>query len=206
MSSLYEKEAARTSCCAKDIVLENVSKSFGDVRVLENLSLTFPASEITCIKGASGSGKTTLLKLIEGVEQPDSGAITGVPDTMAVVFQENRLSDNFTAVSNIRAVTGRSLSKDEIAGHLRELELGDALTKKVGEFSGGMKRRVAIARAICFDAPLVIMDEPFKGLDAALREKAIAYVKRHTAGKTLIVVTHDDADVALLGGRLITLE
>lgn len=191
---------------SKDIVLENVSKSFGDVRVLDNLSLTFPAGKITCIKGASGSGKTTLLKLIEGVEQPDSGAVTGVSGKMAVVFQENRLSDNFTAVSNIRAVTGHALSKDEIARHLRELELGDALTKKVGEFSGGMKRRVAIARAICFDAPLVIMDEPFKGLDAALREKTIAYVKRHTAGKTLIVVTHDDADVTLLGGRLITLE
>lgn len=200
-----KNEAARTSCCMKDIVLENVSKSFGDVRVLENLSLTFPAGEITCIKGPSGSGKTTLLKLIEGVEKPDSGTISGVSGKMAVVFQENRLSDNFSAVSNIRAVTGRSLSKDEIAGHLRELELGDALTKKTGEFSGGMKRRVAIARAICFDAPLVIMDEPFKGLDAALREKTIQYVKRHTAGKTLIVVTHDDADVALLGGRLVTL-
>lgn len=187
------------------IRVEHVYKSFGDVQVLKDLTLEFPEGEITCIKGASGSGKTTLLKLIEGIEQPDSGAITGVPDKMAVVFQENRLSDNFTAVSNIRAVTGRALSKDEIAGHLRELELGDALTKKVGEFSGGMKRRVAIARAICFDAPLVIMDEPFKGLDAALREKAIAYVKRHTAGKTLIVVTHDDTDVALLGGRLVTL-
>lgn len=188
------------------IRVEHVYKSFGDVQVLKDLTQEFPEGEITCIKGASGSGKTTLLKLIEGIEQPDSGAITGVPDKMAVVFQENRLSDNFTAVSNIRAVTGHALSKDEIADHLRELELGDALTKKVGEFSGGMKRRVAIARAICFDAPLVIMDEPFKGLDAALREKAIAYVKRHTAGKTLIVVTHDDADVQLLGGRLITLE
>ena len=187
------------------IRVEHVYKSFGDVQVLKDLTLEFPEGEITCIKGASGSGKTTLLKLIEGVEMADSGAITGVPDKMAVVFQENRLSDNFTAVSNIRAVTGHALSKDEIAGHLRELELGDALTKKVGEFSGGMKRRVAIARAICFDAPLVIMDEPFKGLDAALREKAIAYVKRHAAGKTLIVVTHDDTDVQLLGGRLVTL-
>lgn len=188
------------------IRVEHVYKSFGDVQVLKDLILEFPEGEITCIKGASGSGKTTILKLIEGVEQPDSGAVTGVPEKMAVVFQENRLSDNFTAVSNIRAVTGHALSKDEIAGHLRELELGDALTKKVGEFSGGMKRRVAIARAICFDAPLVIMDEPFKGLDAALREKAIAYVKRHAAGKTLIVVTHDDTDVALLGGRLVTLQ
>lgn len=187
------------------IRVEHVYKSFGDVQVLKDLTLEFPEGEITCIKGASGSGKTTLLKLIEGVEQPDSGAVTGVSEKMAVVFQENRLSDNFTAVSNIRAVTGHALSKDEIAGHLRELELGDALTKKTGEFSGGMKRRVAIARAICFDAPLVIMDEPFKGLDAALREKAIAYVKRHAAGKTLIVVTHDDADVQLLGGRLVTL-
>lgn len=187
------------------IRVEHVYKSFGDVQVLKDLTLEFPEGGITCIKGASGSGKTTLLKLIEGVEQPDSGAVTGVSEKMAVVFQENRLSDNFTAVSNIRAVTGHALSKDEIAGHLRELELGDALTKKVGEFSGGMKRRVAIARAICFDAPLVIMDEPFKGLDATLREKAIAYVKRHAAGKTLIVVTHDDTDVQLLGGRLVTL-
>ena len=180
------------------IKLDSVCKSFGTLNVIDNLSVEFAPGSITCITGPSGCGKTTLLNLIAGIIPPDSGSITGVPPKIAFVFQENRLCEDFGAVSNIRLVTGNSLSRRAIAGHLRELSL-DEPRRPVREFSGGMKRRVAIARAICPDPDLLILDEPFKGLDEELKIRTADYIRKYSAGKTLICVTHDTDDIALLG-------
>ena len=186
-----------------DITLIGVSKSFGDKTVLKDMSFTFKHGETTCIKGPSGCGKTTLLRIIAGLEEKDGGTITGVPEKISYVFQEDRLCEDFSAVSNITAVTGRSLKKEAVYSHLKELGLEESALKPVRELSGGMKRRVAIARAVCYNSELLILDEPFKGLDVKLRQSVMDYIKRHTNGRTIICVTHDPAEAEYMGGTLI---
>ena len=188
-----------------DIEIRNVCKKFGSKTILDNFSHTFKAGSITCIEGASGIGKTTLLNLIAGLSEPDSGSISGVPARIACVFQEDRLCEDFSAVSNIRLVCGKTKKKAEIVRHLSELSLSEDLKKPVRDFSGGMKRRVAIARVVCFDADCILMDEPFKGLDEESKKIAMDYVLRYTKGKTVICITHDNSEPAYLGAALITM-
>ena len=190
----------------KDIMLSGISKSFEGKEVLSDVSARFTAGETICIRGRSGIGKTTLLRIIAGLTEPDSGTVTGAPERIAFVFQEDRLCEDYSAVSNVRLVTGRSLPAEDILRHLEELELSESAMLPVKDFSGGMKRRVALARAICADPELVLLDEPFKGLDPDLKLKVIEYIKRHTAGKTVICVTHDPAEAEMMGGRVIDLD
>lgn len=189
----------------KDIIVKDLCKSFGDHIVLDRLSLVFPAGEITCIKGPSGCGKTTLLRILAGLEQPSGGSVLNIPGKIAFVFQENRLCEDFGAISNLRLVLPEKQSKGMILQHLREIGLADDLKKPVKEFSGGMKRRVAIARAVCYNADLLILDEPFKGLDEKLRQDVMDYVKKYSAGKTVICVTHDSLEAGYLGSSVLDL-
>lgn len=184
----------------KDIVLHCVDKSFGAQSVLRRFSYRFRAGSITCIEGASGCGKTTLLSLIAGLQKPDSGSITGVPERIAFVFQEDRLCEDFTVFGNLRFVCGRAMQKSETENHLRALSLSEYADKPIRKYSGGMKRRVSIAQAVCYSADLLLLDEPFKGLDPALKEKTMDYILRHSKGKTVICVTHDSSEAAYLGG------
>lgn len=189
-----------------DIVLESVSKSYDGKKVLDNISLSFKEGKTTCIKGASGCGKTTLLRIIAGLIEKDSGSIKGLPEKISYVFQEDRLCEDFSAVSNIMAVTGRKLTRETALQHLAELGLAESALKPVRELSGGMKRRVAIARAICYESGLIILDEPFKGLDVKLRRSVMDYIKRHVDGRTIICVTHDPEEADYMGGELIDME
>lgn len=186
----------------EDIVLENINKSFDEKSVLSGLSMRFCGGRTTCVMGRSGCGKTTLMRIIAGLEKPDSGTVTGVPEKVGYVFQEDRLCEDFSAVRNIRLVTGHSMHRHEIASVLERLGIDSAdISRPVSEFSGGMKRRVALARAVCFRPDLLILDEPFKGLDGELKMKAIEFVKENTAGRTVICVTHDPAEAALLNSE-----
>ena len=187
------------------IEIKNISKSFGSYTVFAELSLSFRRGGVTCITGASGCGKTTLLRLIAGLDQPDSGVIEKGGASLGYVFQEDRLTEDFSAVSNIRLVTGKGMSDDDIRRHLTEIGLRNFTDKKVRGFSGGMKRRVAIARAVCYNADILLMDEPFKGLDPALKTGVMDYVKKYTAGKTVIYVTHDPAEAEYMGGEIVQL-
>ena len=189
-----------------DLKIQGISKRFGGREVLRNVTAAFPAGSVTCLLGPSGFGKTTLLRIIAGLEKPDEGRIDGVPARIGFVFQEDRLCEDFSAVSNVRLVTGKSVPKEEIIRHLAEIGLGDSLDKPVREYSGGMKRRVAIVRAVCYPADLLILDEPFKGLDEKLRLEVIGYIRKHTAGKTVICVTHEPDDAERLGGKNIEME
>lgn len=186
-----------------DIILDSVSKSYEGKTVLNGMSLVFKEGEITCIKGPSGCGKTTLLRILAGLTQKDSGKISGIPERISCVFQENRLCEDFSCVSNITAVTGRSIKKETILDHLAELELAGCANESVKNLSGGMKRRVAIARAVCYKSDLLLLDEPFKGLDDKLKLKVMDYVKAHAAGHTIICVTHDNFEAEYMGGTLV---
>ena len=189
-----------------DIKLENLNKKYGENTVLSNFCAEFKQGEITCLMGPSGWGKTTLFNILMGFETADSGHIAGMPKQKSAVFQEDRLCEEFSALSNIRLVTGKRVEDAVILQHLTELGLQEDLAKPLGEFSGGMKRRVAVARSVLFDADIYLMDEPFKGLDAATKTVTMDYVKKHTKGKTLVVITHDEDECAYLGGSLIKVE
>ena len=185
-----------------NIIIRNVSKSFGDKSVLNDFSCTFPEEKISVIMGESGCGKTTLVNIIMGLLKADAGEISGIPSRISAVFQEDCLSEDFSAVSNVRAITGRKVSKANIAAHLAALGLTEKdITIPVRDLSGGMKRRVAISRAILADSELVIMDEPFKGLDNDTRKSVIDFVLSETQGRTLIVITHSPEEIQLLSAE-----
>ena len=175
-------------------------KSFDGKMVLDHVTLTLESGGTACLMAPSGRGKTTLLRCIAGLEAPDSGQITDLPERIAYVFQEDRLCDGFSAVDNIRLVTGKALGEGEIRRHLEELGLAGSLDQPVRELSGGMRRRVVISRAVCFGADLLLLDEPFKGLDDEARQQTADYILRHRGAAAILCVTHDREDATALGG------
>lgn len=183
----------------------NISKAFGDRQVLKNFSHEFATGETTCIMGASGCGKTTLLNVIIGLVPPDSGEIFGVDDLRkSVIFQEDRLCENISAVANLRLVRP-SLSREEAVKMLEAIGLTAVKNQPVREFSGGMKRRVAILRALCAEYDLLLADEPFKGLDEETKLTVMKFFKEQTRGKTVILVTHEQTEAEFFGENTLKL-
>ena len=178
-------------------------KRFGDKAVLEDVSLTVPDGAVVCLMAPSGRGKTTLLRCIAGLEPLDSGTVSGVPERVGFVFQEDRLCPQLDAVENVRLVTGRIMSLPDIEAHLLELGLADCLHQRAAELSGGQRRRVSIARAVCYGPELLLLDEPFKGLDAAARDRTAQYLLRRRNGAAVLCVTHDRADAAALDAEIV---
>lgn len=178
--------------------LDNVSVSYGGQRVISGLTHEFGPGA-TAILGPSGAGKSTLVRLLIGLERPQSGRVEGAQGRLGVVFQEDRLIEGITAPANLEFVAGAG-ARAQACELLKRLGLGEDLQKPVSEYSGGMKRRVAIARALIVQPEVLIMDEPFRGLDADTREIA-ARIVRQSAPRQLVFVTHDPREVELLGAR-----
>lgn len=182
------------------IIMTNLSKSFGGRPVLRDFSARFEEGSVSCIFGPSGQGKTTLLHLLMGLLAPDSGRIEGIGDQrLGAVFQEDRLIEPLSVLRNIRLVCGKDLPDQEILDHLREVGLRDSAGKPAGELSGGMKRRAALVRAVIVHPDVLLLDEPFKGMDAATKADAIGYLRRRAPKATVLLVTHDREDAGLLG-------
>jgi len=189
-----------------DIQLVNLTKKFNDKTVLDNVTLKFAEGRISCLMGPSGQGKTTIANLIMGLIKPDSGIISGCKGkTIAAVFQEDRLIEHWDAEKNIRLVCDKAVDSQQIRQELNKVGISDYKGKAVCDFSGGMRRRVALVRALMANSDLVILDEPFKGLDEVMKRKVIEYVRDKAKGKTVIVITHDRMDAELLEADLITL-
>ncbi|PHV70860.1 sulfate transporter [Sporanaerobium hydrogeniformans] len=189
------------------ITLKEICKTYDKEPVLDHLSLSISKGQTTCLMGSSGCGKTTLANLLLGLLKPDKGSITGLDTSqIAAVFQEDRLCENLNSIKNIAIVCPKSVSKKQILTHLLEVGLTETDSMKpVSELSGGMKRRVALVRALITSNQMIILDEPFKGLDTTTKGQVIAYIKKYTQGKTLLIITHDKEDVALLDAQLIEL-
>ena len=183
------------------IILEQVKKSFGDQLVLEGISRTLPKGSCTALMGPSGIGKTTLLLMLAGLQLPDSGRITGLPKRRAMVFQEDRLIESANAVTNLKLVCNAECTEKFLLEELKKIGIED-MQKPVSEFSGGMKRRVAILRAVLAEAELLLMDEPFQGLDVERKAQVMEYVKAHCVGKTVVLVTHEEEEAKALGAEI----
>lgn len=199
-----------------NIVLENIAKAYDGKAVLSDFSAVFEEKKTTAVMGASGSGKTTLLRLLMGLEAPDGGSVRGVPKRFFAVFQEDRLCEEFTVEENIRMVLSKTYNARKIEECLEQLGISECKKQPVNQLSGGMKRRVAIARAILaadeavekqsfFDG-MIVLDEPFKGLDEDTKGKVMAYVKHMIAGKTTILVTHEKLEADDLADTVFYLE
>lgn len=190
------------------IELKNLTKAFDGHTVLNDYSTRFESGSFTCIMGKSGVGKTTLLNILMGLETADSGDIIGLENTkISAVFQENRLCDNLTALLNIKMVIDKNqgIADSEINSWLDKIGLRSETQKPVSEYSGGMKRRVAILRALLADFDLLIMDEPLKGLDDETKQQVIDLIKELTKEKTVIMTTHDDSEAKAFGAQIINL-
>lgn len=186
------------------ILLEHISKCYAETVVFRGFSARLPLRETSVITGVSGGGKTTLLRLILGLETPDKGAITGVPARRAAVFQEDRLCPQLTALENVLLIAGRKRER-EARDMLVRLGLGESLAVPAAELSGGMRRRCALARALCAEFDLLALDEPFKGLDEANRRAAIDAVRALSGDKTVLLVTHDAAEAEFFGGNRLSI-
>lgn len=188
------------------ISVEHLQKAYGEQKVLKNVTFSVTDEQIACIMAPSGVGKTTLLRILLGLEQADSGTIS-LPHACrwAAVFQEDRLLEQLDAMGNLKFILGNELDEADAKTVLEELGLTELTGKPVREYSGGMKRRLALARALLAPSDALALDEPFTGLDEENRAKAIACIRKRTVGKPVLLVTHNEDDVIGLNARTIQL-
>ena len=184
--------------------LTAISHRYGDQPVLKNKNLTLQPGQRLALMGPSGCGKTTLLRIALGLLKPTEGTVENTFRKTAVVFQEPRLLPWRTALENVNLVLGDGKATLETAGqYLQQVKLSEAAEKYPRELSGGMQQRVAVARALAAEGDLLILDEPFKAMDEALREQIIARVAETMAA--ILLVTHDEAEARMLGCEIMRL-
>lgn len=185
------------------IQIQQLHLSFGEKTVLKDFSLSIPEQGITALSGPSGSGKTTLLRCIAGLQSPDSGSITGIsPSETAILFQENRLLPWRTVQEHLT---------DVLPAHRRSewkflLDLMDLTAEKdryPSQLSGGMNRRLALARCLALDAKLYLLDEPFTGIDLPRIRLLMDYLRDLPV--PVLLSTHEP-EVLALAHRVIHLE
>ena len=173
--------------------IQNLSYKYGKSLVIDDLTYEFECEKVSAIIGESGIGKTTLMNLIADLIDAPNGKITTDIKKIGYVFQEPRLFDWMSALENVSTVSNDATARKI----LTKMGLADSLLKYPEELSGGMKQRVAIARALAYDPELVILDEPFKGLDPEMRREISEFVFSTLKNKTVIMVTHDTEDLEL---------
>ncbi|MFN3226617.1 MAG: ABC transporter ATP-binding protein [Hyphomicrobiales bacterium] len=205
------------------IRFQGVTKRFGDIVAVDDVSFEVEDNEFFCLFGPPLSGKTTILKLILGLEQPDEGEvfIAGAPVThveapnrnVAMVFQNLALFPHLTAEENVRfPLVERGLPRDQIGPRVRavaeKMHMTHILHKHPAQLSGGERQRVAIARALVRDPVAYLMDDPISALDARLREQTRIELRRiqRELNHTLIYVTHDQEEAMSISDRMAILE
>jgi NitT/TauT family transport system ATP-binding protein len=196
----------------KSLELIDISISFREVQVLSQFSLSIPQGETTCLLGPSGCGKTTLLRIIAGIIQADQGILDDFKDkSFSFVFQEDRLLPWKTAADNIRLVLKNKLQdetiNDVIDRHLELVKMRDYAGFYPHQLSGGMRQRISFARAFSFPSDVILLDEPFKGLDHVLKQQLMENVRAILSQdpRTVIYVTHDPEEAAFFGKKIIVL-
>lgn len=185
------------------IEIEQLCKSYNKV-IIDNFSYIFEDNKTYCLFGPSGSGKTTLIRLIMGFEQADKGKIKIKNGSrLSVVFQEDRLLPWLSAKRNILAVNKDKTVCDNL---LKAFHLEKEENKYPSELSGGMQRRIALARALAYDGDIFFMDEPFKGLDYKLKKEIIYFMNKKIEKKLCIFITHDIEEAELLSDVILNID
>ena len=188
------------------VELQDVSVAFDGRTVFEHVSARFSSGVHAAIMGPSGVGKTTLLRVIAKLLPPTAGRVRVHTPRRAVLFQEPRLLPWLTALENVNTVlSDGSRTLPEAMDWLNRVRLGAAAGKYPAELSGGMQTRVALARALAYGGNLVLLDEPFRGLDEATRDEVIDLCREALREKTTILVTHDRAEAEALADVIYTL-
>ncbi len=186
------------------IKLSNINKSYDGRAVLKDFSLEVAQGERVCLSGPSGCGKSTVLAIASGTLKPDSGeVIINENLRMAYLYQENRLLPWLNALENI-TVTG--VSADKAMEMLGRLGLGADANKRPSELSGGMRRRLAIARALAYGGDVYFFDEPMQGLDDKTADTVMQVMLECVKDKTVLMVSHNDAEISALATRVVRLE
>ena len=183
------------------IQINNLCKKYGDKIVFDNYSTTLEFNGILLLKGASGLGKTTLMRIVAGLEKPNKGEITTNVKSISFMFQEDRLIPFVSVLKNLTAVC----SEEKALKYLKLMGLENERDNSPLSLSGGMRRRVSLARALCFDSDLVILDEPFKGLDENLKASICEIIKKESEKRDFIIISHDSDDAELLNAKMVEL-
>lgn len=185
--------------------LENISFRFGDRSVLEHFNLELPKLGVVVLMGPSGCGKTTLLRLLAGLERADSGTMRDGFQRPAMMFQEDRLLPQLTVLQNILVCRPPGGVMDANK-RLQQLGLANEAKTYPGELSGGMKRRLALARALCYDGDVLLLDEPLKGLDEPQRRQLWQVIAAEGSQRLVVWVSHDREEAAEVADRFILLQ
>lgn len=185
------------------IKLNHICAGYGSKLVLDNFSLTLPEGGVTVLTGPSGCGKTTLLRLLAGLETPQSGTLEGIdPRRTAVLFQEDRLFPHRTVAQHLTDVLPRE-RQGELDGWLALAELSEEANQLPRQLSGGMCRRLALARALALGGDLYLLDEPFTGIDLDRRRKLMEALRGLNA--PVVLVSHEP-EIAQLADHVIALD
>jgi NitT/TauT family transport system ATP-binding protein len=185
-----------------------VSKSYGDLRVMQDFERSFSENKIHCFLGHSGCGKTTLLHILGGLLKPDQGRLEGLKErTFSMVFQEDRLMPWATVEENLSFVLSHQTEPERmkrIHTYLSLVELLEFKNKYPMELSGGMKQRLSIARALSYGGDILMMDEPFKGIHPELKKKLMDHIVKGWKGKCrgIFLITHDIEEALKLGDEI----
>lgn len=185
------------------IALEQIHVRFHEKVVLDDFTMQLPERGVIAVSGPSGCGKTTMARVLCGLQKPDSGVVTGLKTgRVSVMFQEDRLLPWRSVLENLLLVTGR----EEALRWLERLQLKDEADSMPATLSGGMRRRVALARALAFDSELLILDEPFKGLDPALKRSIYPLIREQAQKRPVLLISHELEDIEALADRHLVLD
>lgn len=195
----------------KDIIFKNFSFSYPDKEIYKNFNTVFPGGKINVVLGASGVGKTTLLNALTGLSGFD-GEIENMPKNVSYIFQNDRLVKTISVEKNLdfvlkNAIPDKTARKNAIYDMAELLEISDVLKRLPTEISGGQAQRVQMARAFLYPSEVMLLDEPFKGLDVSLKTRLIKKFLELWGrdGRTVVLVTHDVYDALLMGDKVFVL-
>ena len=173
------------------IILDRVSKSFGNEIIFSDFSIELPDTGCVCFFGPSGSGKTTLFNILAGLTALDSGSVSFTRgQKVSFAFQEDRLLPWINAVENVEQVLSDKDARQRATEWIERVGLEDAADKLPGELSGGMRQRVALARALAFGGEVLLLDEPFRGIDAQKKDMVFSLFAKEKSTRLLVLVTH----------------
>lgn len=182
------------------LVMDQVSFQFNDELILNKLTFQLPERGMIGIFGPSGCGKTTFLHLLAGLLQPGAGQIGRLRrDRIGMVFQDDRLIPWLTNETNLSLA---GLTRQQIQTWLNRVELDKQGARYPEDLSGGMRRRIALARALAFDCDLLLLDEPFQGMDAALKKRLYPLIRHAADDKPVLMVSHDALELGQLADTI----